>query len=210
MTPSQGVPAAAGLAAAQGPRIVEGLPRRAQAYLLAVGAAATLAGALALAHGQPSSGDWLTFAILASSAAVAQFFLVGGGSYHGLHTAIAFVIAGALLLPPELVALMALVQHLPHGLRQRYPWYIQTFNVCNYTSAALAAWGTAHVVGDVVPGNGELRFALAGAAASIVWIFVNHMLLATMLRIARGRATARAVSSRRRQWRWTSSSRRWA
>ena len=148
--------------------------------------ATVVAAVPTFAHGAPKPGDLLTFAILAGCAAIAQFFLVGGGSYHGLHTAIAFVIAGALLLPPELVALMALVQHLPHGLKQRYPWYIQTFNVCNYTSAALAAWGTAHVVGDVVPGNAELRFALAGAAASIVWIFVNHMLLATMLRIARG------------------------
>jgi PAS domain S-box-containing protein len=188
MMQSQGVPAAAGHAAVQDPRMVEGLPRRAQAYLLAVGAAATVAGALALTHGQPSSNDWLTFAILATAAAVAQFFLVGGGSYHGLHTAIAFVIAGSLLLPPELVALMALVQHLPHGLQQRYPWYIQTFNVCNYTSAALAAWGTAQLVGGAAPGDAQLRFALAGAAAAIVWIFVNHFLLATMLRLARGKS----------------------
>ncbi len=188
MTQSQGVSAAAGSAAEQGRRRVEGLPRQAQAYLLAVGAVATLASGLALLHGEPTSGDWLTFVILASSAAVAQFFLVGGGSYHGLHTAIAFVIAGSLLLPPELVALMALVQHLPHGLQQRYPWYIQTFNVCNYTCAALAAWGTARLVADAAPGDPQLRFALAGAAASVVWIFVNHTLLGTMLRLARGKS----------------------
>ena len=107
-----------------------GFPRAAQVYLLTLSLATTLATGIALLHGGPGARDLMTFAILASCAAVAQFFLVGGGSYHGLHTAIAFVIAGALLLPPELVALMALVQHMPHGLKQRYPWYIQTLQRC--------------------------------------------------------------------------------
>ena len=161
-------------------------PRKGQIYLLALVVATVAATAPAFAGSSPSGNNILTFAVLAGAAAVAQFFLVGGGSYHGLHTAIAFVIAGALLLPPELVALMALVQHLPHGLKQRYPWYIQTFNIANYTSAALAAWGVAQVVGDAAPGGPELRFALTGAAASLTWILVNHSLLATMLRLARG------------------------
>ncbi|HMJ01076.1 MAG TPA: PAS domain S-box protein [Gaiellaceae bacterium] len=163
-----------------------GFPRAAQLYLFGLVLATALGAGLALAPGAPSTGDLVTFAILAACAAVAQFFLVGGGSYHGLHTAIAFVIAGALLLPPELVVLMALVQHLPHGLKQRYPWYIQTFNIANYGLAALAAWGAAHLVAATAIGDSELRFALTGAAASVVWILVNHSLLATMLRLARG------------------------
>jgi PAS domain S-box-containing protein len=163
-----------------------GFPRVAQLYLFGLALATVLATGIASAQSVPSAGDLVTFAILAGCAAVAQFFLVGGGSYHGLHTAIAFVIAGALLLPPELVALMALAQHLPHGLKQRYPWYIQTFNVANYGLAALAAWGAAHVVGATAIGDPQLRFALTGAAASIVWILVNHSQLATMLRLARG------------------------
>jgi PAS domain S-box-containing protein len=158
-------------------------PRAAQLYLFLLSIATLAATAFAFAFGRPSGGELLTFAVLAGSAAVAQFFLVGGGSYHGLHTAIAFVIAGALLLPPELVAMTALVQHLPHGLKQRYPWYIQTFNVVNYAAAALAAWGAAQLVGS---GGSELRFALMGLAASLAWILVNHFLLATMLRLARG------------------------
>jgi PAS domain S-box-containing protein len=162
------------------------LPRKAQAFLFGVVAATILVAVPTLAGAAPTGSDLFTFAVLAGSAAVAQFFLVGGGSYHGLHTAIAFVIAGALLLPPELVALMALVQHLPHGLKQRYPWYIQTFNIANYTIAALAAWGVADVLGDAERGGPEVRFAIAGAAASVTWILVNHSLLATMLRLARG------------------------
>jgi PAS domain S-box-containing protein len=158
-------------------------PRRGRLYLFGVVGVTILAAAPFFADGPPGTHDLFAFAVLAGCAAIAQFFLVGGGSYHGLHTAIAFVVAGALLLPPELVALMALVQHLPHGLRQRYPWYIQTFNVANYSAAALAAWGAAQLVGG---GGSELRFALTGLAASLAWIFVNHFLLATMLRLARG------------------------
>ncbi|HEY7149731.1 MAG TPA: PAS domain S-box protein [Gaiellaceae bacterium] len=173
-------------------RVTEGrsssdeLPRRAQIFLFGVVAATAAVAVPTLAGGSPSGSDLFTFAVLAGGAAIAQFFLVGGGSYHGLHTAIAFVIAGALLLPPELVALMALVQHLPHGLRQRYPWYIQTFNIANYTIAALAAWAVADTLTQASSGSAELRFAIAGAAASVAWILVNHSLLATMLRLARG------------------------
>jgi PAS domain S-box-containing protein len=168
------------------PRASGEFPRRAQVFLFGVVLATLAAAVPTLAGGAPSGSDLFTFAVLAGGAAVAQFFLVGGGSYHGLHTAIAFVIAGALLLPPELVALMALVQHLPHGLKQRYPWYIQTFNIANYTIAALAAWGVAEVLGETSFGSPEFRFALAGAAASVTWILVNHSLLGTMLRLARG------------------------
>jgi PAS domain S-box-containing protein len=168
------------------PRTSGEFPRRAQVFLFGVVLATFAAAVPTLAGGAPSGSDLFTFAVLAGGAAVAQFFLVGGGSYHGLHTAIAFVIAGALLLPPELVALMALVQHLPHGLKQRYPWYIQTFNIANYTIAALAAWGVAEVLGETRFGGPEFRFALAGAAASVTWILVNHSLLGTMLRLARG------------------------
>jgi PAS domain S-box-containing protein len=163
-----------------------GFPGAAQLYLVGLVLATALATGIALMQGRPGAGDLATFAILASCAAVAQFFLVGGGSYHGLHTAIAFVIAGALILPPELLVLMALVQHLPHGLKQRYPWYIQWFNIANYGAAALAVWGAAQLVGNTPIGDSQLRFALTGAAASVVWILVNHSLLATMLRLARG------------------------
>src|SRR6186997_344252 len=124
----------------------DGLPRSAWVFLLGVVLATAAAAVPALTSGAPTGSDLFTFAVLAGGAAVAQFFLVGGGSYHGLHTAIAFVIAGVMLLPPELVVLMALVQHLPHGLKQRYPWYIQSFNVANYGLAAIAAWGAAHLV----------------------------------------------------------------
>ncbi|HYZ19392.1 MAG TPA: PAS domain S-box protein [Gaiellaceae bacterium] len=163
-----------------------GFPRGAQSCLLAVAAATVAAVVPAFAQAEPGLEALLTFAILGTAASAAQFFVVPTGSNHGFHTAIAFVIAAALLLPPELVALMGLVQHLPHGLKQRYPWYIQTFNVFNYTLAGLAAWGSAALVERADVAGSELRFALAGLAAAGAWIAVNHLLLAAMLLLARG------------------------
>src|SRR4051812_49880806 len=97
------------------------LPRSAWVFLSAV-VLATLAGAVpALASGAPSGSDLFTFAVLAGGGAGAQVFLVGGGSYHGLPTALAFVIAGALLPPPPLGGLLALGPAPPPGLQHRHP-----------------------------------------------------------------------------------------
>src|SRR5207247_209058 len=55
----------------------------------------------------------------------------------------------------------------------------------NYTLDCLGAWAAAHLVlqaGGAVPQ--DLRWALAGAAASIVFVALNHLLLATMLHFA--------------------------
>src|SRR5919199_1055905 len=60
-------------------------------------------------------------------------------------------VAAVLLLPPEMVALIGVIQHIPEWLKHRYAWYIQTFNICNYTLTALAASWAAHRVLGVHP-----------------------------------------------------------
>ena len=132
----------------------------------------------------PSS--WLTFVALAASAATAQVFIVRTGRSHGFHTAIVFVTAGALLLPPELVALMVVVQHVPEWLKERYPAYIQTFNIFNFALAALAAWAVADLGAPSGFLGTDTRAAAAGVAAGALLVLVNHVLLAPMLRLARG------------------------
>jgi diguanylate cyclase (GGDEF)-like protein len=161
-----------------------GLSIAAQRYLGAVVLVTAATVAAAIHQFGPTAHDGVTWLILATCAAAAQFFVVPTGSNHGFHTAIVFTIAAALLLPPELVALMGLAQHLPDGLKKRYPWYIQTFNICNYTLSALAAWGTLRLVAPDAP-IGSRRWALAALLASFLFVVVNHALLAVMLRLAR-------------------------
>jgi two-component system, cell cycle sensor histidine kinase and response regulator CckA len=161
------------------------LPTRARPLLYAVSA---LAVALIVGLGtrlDDSLQAWPEFALLAGAAAAAQLLIVPTGRNHGFHTALVFIVAAVLLLPPELVALLGIAQHVPAWIRNRYPAYIGVFNVANYTVAALAAWAAAHLVHSGDP-DGNASFAAAGAVAALTFVAVNHLLLSSMLLLARG------------------------
>jgi len=162
------------------------LPPAGRMYYAATAATALAAAAAALSGLSTATPHWLTFLLLATAAAVAQVFIVRTGRSHGFHTAIVFVVAGALLLPPELVVLMAVVQHVPEWIKERYPWFIQTFNIFNLALASLAAWAVAHAIAPTAFHGNDARAALAGVAAAVVLVAVNHTLLAPMLRLGRG------------------------
>jgi diguanylate cyclase (GGDEF)-like protein/putative nucleotidyltransferase with HDIG domain len=163
----------------------ESLSRQAKLYLFTVAAIAVVVALVPLSHLKPGSHGWPTFLVLASCAAIAQLFVVRTPRDQSYHTTIVFLIPAAMLLPPELVALMGVVQHIPEWLKVRYPWYIQGFNIANYTLNGLAAWGAVQVV-ESWNLNPDVTFALAGLAASVVFVTLNHVLLATMLHFARG------------------------
>ncbi len=182
--PGEQPPQAQPLEKPMGPE--HGLPRKAAFYLVVVALATGAAAIPPLSHLGPHTRGWITFAILGACAAVAQLFVArtprNAARYY---TTIVFLIAGVLLLPPELVALLGLVQHVPEWLKMRYPWYIQTFNILNYTANCLAAWGAAHLVTTSNLGlDANVRWALAGIAAGVVFVGTNHFLLATMLHFA--------------------------
>jgi putative nucleotidyltransferase with HDIG domain len=172
-----------------GPRVVDSLvPRRLRgvmgvyAWLLWV---VTVLPATALASISLKSalGDglhWQRFVVLTAGASVAQLASVRLNRNRVFHPAIMFVLAGVLLLPLPLLVLMCVVQHLGDWLRQRYAWYIQPFNIANYVFAACAAALSFNLVESI----GVAR-AVAGAAAAVVFVAVNRMLLLLMLHAAR-------------------------
>jgi PAS domain S-box-containing protein len=164
------------------------LPLPTPAKLLFVGAvAAALAGAAAAFSSFDADGrSWLVFAALATAGAAGHLFVVRTGKNHGFHTGIVFLAAGTVLLPPELVVLLGIAPFLPEWLKERYPWYIGTFNLGNFVLGGVAAWGAAHVVRVVSPGPNEFAFALGGLAAAVVFVVLNHLLLASMLKLGRG------------------------
>jgi PAS domain S-box-containing protein len=162
------------------------LPSRGRMYYAAVTAAALVAGGAALARLGTATPHWFTFLLLASAAAAAQVFIVRTGRSHGFHTAIVFVVAGVLLLPPELVVLMAVIQHVPEWIKERYPAYIQTFNIANFALCSLAASAVANAIAPAAFHGNNARAALAGVAAGVVLVAINHTLLAPMLRLGRG------------------------
>jgi diguanylate cyclase (GGDEF)-like protein len=157
-------------------------------FLLVAGlAVAGTVVALLEPHG---TRDWGAFLGLAAGAAVAQLFVVRSSSDQSYHLAITFVAAAAYLLPPELVVLLCVVQHVPEWVRERYHPFIQLFNISNYAVDALATW----LVFDVLRakfGDSGLALLAAGVAGSVTFVLLNHWLLAVMLRLARGHSLRR-------------------
>jgi diguanylate cyclase (GGDEF)-like protein/putative nucleotidyltransferase with HDIG domain len=156
------------------------------AVVTVVAVAATSPFYAGLLGGAPVA-KWLCFALLCSAAAVAHIFPVRSTRNQMYHTSTVFLLAAALLLPPELLVLIGVLVCVPEWLKQRYPWYIQLFNTCNYTLSMLAAWGAAELVqrSTLVP-SADTRLAIAGVAGAASFVLVNHVLLAFMLRLARG------------------------
>ncbi len=181
------VPTDIALAAEPGHGRDDGLPLNAKLYfgLVALTAAAVTVPFLGrLEH----TRDWTAFLVLGSAAAVARLFVVRTPADQAYHTDIVFLIPAALILPPELLVLVAIVQMVPEWLKMRYRWYLQTFNIFDYLLATMAAWfvGRQLVLNHLAIGNHALRLSIAGLFACIVFVAVNHVLLALMLRLARG------------------------
>jgi len=149
--------------------------------------ATTLAlGIATLGEGLTPSA-WLRFVALSAAAAAANIVTVRTGHSHGFHTATVFVVAAALLLPPELLLPVAVLQHVPEWAKERYPWYIQSFNTANHALSAFAAWAAALALNEHLGSlHPNPRYAVAGIAAALAFVLANHVVLAVMLRLARG------------------------
>jgi diguanylate cyclase (GGDEF)-like protein/putative nucleotidyltransferase with HDIG domain len=169
-----------------GPSPSARLSAPARAYFLCAAVVAAAASVPVLPRLQGTSG-WVTFAILATGAATARLFSVRTPNNQAYHADVVFLVAAVLLLPPQLVAPLGAISMLPEWLKYRYPWPNQTFNISNHTIDIMAAWGVVHLIGHLHPvSNPQLELALAGAAASLVYVTLNHGLLAVMLRFAYG------------------------
>ena len=162
------------------------LSRASAVFLGAVAAAAVLGTVLLALGAERGHGNWITFGVLAAGAAFAQLFAVRTTHDQVYHTTIVFIVAAALLLPPELIAAVCIVQHLPEWIKERYPWYIQGFNIANYVAGAVAASAAAGVVLRSETVTASPRGLTAGVVAAVVFVTLNHALLAVMLRLARG------------------------
>jgi diguanylate cyclase (GGDEF)-like protein/putative nucleotidyltransferase with HDIG domain len=181
------VPTDMSLVAEPGPGRSESLPLNARIYFVAVAITAAAVTVPFLGRLQ-TTHQWTAFLILASAAATARLFVVRTPADQAYHTDIVFLIPAALILPPELLVLVAVVQMVPEWLKMRYRWYLQTFNIFDYLLSAMAAWFVGRVVllEHTSIANEALRLSVAGVAACVVFVAVNHTLLAVMLRLARG------------------------
>src|SRR5437016_544831 len=133
-------------------------------------------GAPLLTHIRASGDQWAAFVVFSSCAAVAQLFTVQTPRNHGFQTTNVFLIPAVLLLPAPLVALIAVVQHIPEWLNSRKAWYVQSFNIANYTLDSLAAYAVAQgIQHSGLIGSTHAREALSGIAAALVFVLLNHV-----------------------------------
>lgn len=173
-------------------RTGSGLSWPTQLYLFAVYTTAVFAFAVGWEDRQPTTDEWEIGILLAVCAATAQLLVVQIPSRNAsYHLTPGILVAAAILLPPQLVALVAIAQHVPEWLKLRYPWYIQTFNIANFGLSALASGfvferiAGADGLWDPVTTIGLHRLT-AGVMASIVFVVIQHGLLALVLKFARG------------------------
>jgi diguanylate cyclase (GGDEF)-like protein/putative nucleotidyltransferase with HDIG domain len=165
----------------------------ATAYLIAIAMLAALVAVPFVSRLQTetySARVWVTFLLFAGGAALAQAALVRTGRNQSYHATNVFLIPAILLLPPELIIVVAIVQHIPAWLKNRTAWYRECFNICNYVIASMAAWATVrlilHADGLVSSTGFGFRFAMAGLACSLVLVGLNHSMLAPMLLLGHG------------------------
>ncbi|HSX22803.1 MAG TPA: diguanylate cyclase [Gaiellaceae bacterium] len=166
------------------------LTRAGRVYLLVLGAVTVGAGMPFYLRAHDIHSGWVSFAILAAVTTFAQMFPVKSPQNVVYQTSIVFLFAASLLLRPELLVLIPLVQTLPEWVRQRYPLPIEISNVANYTLSALAAWGTADLIRlhETVIASSDARFAVAGLAACGAFVAANHVIVALTLHFVRGHA----------------------
>ena len=164
------------------------LPATARTFFYATVAAAVVAAA-ATSTVSYDHVDWPIFGAVLAGGALAQVFATHTSGDQVFHTGLAFSVAAALVLPPELVVVVCVLQHVPEWLRQRYPWFIQGFNIANVVLSGLAAWSVrAAFAGQGVHVTAAATTAgvVAASVAALTFVLVNHALLARMLRLARG------------------------
>jgi diguanylate cyclase (GGDEF)-like protein len=156
----------------------------AAAFLAVTVLSATALGVAVLTRLSTDVSHWGTFLLLLSLATVAQLFIVekpGGQSYR---TAIVFIIAAAILLPPQFVVLLSALHYVPSWFRHKKKNVVRVFNVANTTIAALAAW----LAFSQLRHSDDIRYLVAGTAACLAFVVIIHVILAAMLHFNSGKS----------------------
>ncbi len=135
---------------------------------------------------------WKAFAVFAAGAALTQLLVGRGVPNTSYETVAVFIVAGALVLPPELVVLVPIAQHLPEWLKQRYSWSVAVSSMSCATLGSFGAWSAGYLVlgGDGLGSSGTPEIALAGLLAAACFVLVDHSLIAIVKRQTDGRSGA--------------------
>lgn len=154
-------------------------PLQAAIYILALfGATAAVAAAFFPHLGTDDPwGEWFLFAALAIGAGFVRVQFTQKMTTNAQSGA---MVAAALVLPPELVLLLAAVTL--SGLSPetfRNPWKL-AFNLASFALSGAAAWAVA----DALLDGTDFGLVVAGIAATTTYVVVNQLSVALVLRLA--------------------------
>jgi diguanylate cyclase (GGDEF)-like protein len=169
------------------------MSRQAWTYISSVLLTGVLLSVLAYTDRPPTSALWVSVAVLAMLATLAQLFKVEGPNHVLFYATPVFFFAGVLLLPPRLIVLLIALPHLVEWARERVrrsphlrAWYLQPFNVAMYTIAALGAHATYTALATFLDPRFAFAALVAVLLAALVYVFLNYLLVGVALLLARG------------------------
>ncbi len=170
------------------------LPVVARLFILGALAAAVAGVALTSQDGLQRADVALliTATVLCALANVYEVLATGNFSFQ---PNLIFFFAGAALLPPWAIAVMAIASYLPGVVLRRPRWYMTAFNVANYALAGLVVH---HIVGLegaaflAPPGGVDVALLFLAAAVAVA---LNHLLVALAIATSQGRSLTRVVAS---------------
>jgi diguanylate cyclase (GGDEF)-like protein/putative nucleotidyltransferase with HDIG domain len=134
-----------------------------------------------------------TFISLTILATLSQLFEVVAPNRQSYYATLVFFFAGVFLLPPGLFVFLVSIPHLVELAKARITrsgrlraWYIQPFNIITHILAGAGARLAYNALNVNADGLIRVSPVLAAAAAAIVYVVINHLLIGQALRLARG------------------------
>lgn len=128
--------------------------------------------------------------LLAIGGAVAQTLKLEGPNNKTNYSIAWFVYGFAFIaFGPAATIFIIIVSHLAEWIWHRYPWYIQSFNIGNHVIAIYLAG----IIFEKISGGAqtyELNSTLGLLIANLVFILGNHVLVGTVVKLARKQSFA--------------------
>ena len=149
--------------------------------VIALGAAAGVGAGVWDVHDDARTELLVLLAVFCAAGNLFEIFMPGHWSFQ---PNLLFFFAGAILLPPWGVALLAVACFLPGWVVNRdkrpdsFPWFKVAFNIANYLLAGLVAHAIANA-GDAAPAAADTDLApvLALLGAALAFTVINHALI---------------------------------
>ncbi|MEJ2748476.1 MAG: GGDEF domain-containing protein, partial [Anaerolineae bacterium] len=139
------------------------------------------------------SSQWSILLALVIFDTFAQIIKAEAPDHQLYHTNLVFHFAGVIMLEPFYYVLLVTIPHLIEWGRERTlnsihlrDWYLQPFNICVHIIVGISAYFVYTAVTDQLTTLEMLATPLAVVVASIVYVFLNHVLVGLAIFFARG------------------------